>query len=229
MSTTISGSLIHQVRLLYQVSLDNWFLKRDTLRQDISIFTDSALPSFVLCVASIEALLNETFIGGLSHHHISTSTPFNLMEQSALEKMEIDQKLLLFPYLAFGKTLDKSTQPFQDFKMLVRLRNEIVHYKMKSGTPSFVQPLIDRKIAFKHTHPVSVGENSKFITIWIHDVSTSEAIRWGHNTVCEVVNEIYKLIPEGPAYKMFSHSASNFQLIEKEAILDIFKKNGIDV
>lgn len=228
MSVTISGSLIHQVRLLYQNSLNDWFKKRNTLRQGINIYTESALPSFILCVSAVESLLNEAFISILSHHTISPSSSFKLMEKDSLEKIEIDQKLLLFPFLAFGKTFNKSAQPFQDFKMLVKLRNEIVHYKMKLKTPSFFQPLADRNIAFNHKLSVDEQKNSKIITIWINDINTTEAIRWGHNTVCNIVNEILNFIPVEQK-SMFSDLASNFKIIKEETVIDIFINNGIAI
>lgn len=224
---TISGSLINQVRLLYETTLNNWFGKRNTIQQGINVYTDSALPSFIISVAAIESLINEIFLSDLSKHYILGNSPFYQIDTGSLERMEINQKLLLFPYLAFGTTLDKSTQPYQDFATLVKLRNEIVHYKMKSVPPKFFQNLSDRKIALQLTQK-NKTDNEHHVQFWISEINCSEAMRWGYNTVCETVFALTKVVPPLASESVISHVPSNFQKIDTESVFKLFESNGIN-
>src|SRR5262245_2080548 len=57
-----------------------------------------------------------------------------------LQGLELRQKYILVPSLFRQKTFEKGAMPYKDFDVLVRLRNDVIHYKM--GTrPSYLPRL----------------------------------------------------------------------------------------
>jgi hypothetical protein len=78
-----------------------------------------------------------------------------------------------------------SEQPYQDMNLLIKLRNFLVHYKMDFDFPKPVKDLQQRGIAL-----ASASES------WAICVSTTEGIRWAHNTVCETLKRIISFADE---------------------------------
>jgi hypothetical protein len=113
-------------------------------------------------------------------------------------------KLILFPQFAFGQTLPKGEQPYQDMDLLVKLRNELVHYKMNTKPPTFIKQLAQRKIAMG----VPAEEESGGLHPWADRVSTLEGIKWAHNTACAIVMAVLALAPseKQPLLAGFSHN-----------------------
>jgi hypothetical protein len=83
--------------------------------------------------------------------------------------------------------------PLQGFHTLVRVRNEVVYYKMEFGTPKFVSELTQRGIALSFEPPPGWAEVP---TAWAVALSSTEGIRWAHNTACSIVGELSRLAPE---------------------------------
>src|SRR5206468_12508815 len=95
------------------------------------------------------------------------------------------------PQLALGRTLPRDQQPYQDFVLLTRVRNELVHYKM-GWAPGFVRTLAQRGIALK-VEPEA--EEARGGIAWGHRLSTTEGIRWAHNTAVAMVQALARLFP----------------------------------
>jgi hypothetical protein len=68
-----------------------------------------------------------------------------LCDDSA-EKLELREKLIKLPARVLGRTLSKGEQPYQDIDILVKLRTELVHYKMNTKLLKVFKQLADRKI-----------------------------------------------------------------------------------
>lgn len=94
------------------------------------------ISAIMLCVAAVEAESAELTMYGPGHHLGSNRTDANahgLLEplaefidnQSALDRYNIILHLLRKQPLCMGE------QPWQDMEILVRLRNELIHYKSK--------------------------------------------------------------------------------------------------
>jgi hypothetical protein len=110
--------------------------------------------------------------------------------------------------------------------LLIKIRNDLIHYKMSGTPPKYIKPLEERGIILP-SHEVKQGDSVDFP--WPHKLSCSEGIRWAHNTVCETVDTLVKFIPKEIKEKfMLLSLSSNFRPIAKSDAIDWFKSRGID-
>lgn len=182
-----SGDFIVEVRTLYLLGLGEVRRTQEVTRP---AHTRHALSAYILAVAAVEASINELFLSEFSETWlIDSKVIFELRE--FLERQEVVPKLIILPQLAFGKRLSTGQQPIQDMNMLVRLRNELIHYKMSGKTPTFVRDLAQRGIAIQL--PSGEGET---VGPWVTRVSTLEGITWAHHTACRTVRAVVALFPE---------------------------------
>ncbi|MFC1494755.1 hypothetical protein ACFL6W_05705 [Thermodesulfobacteriota bacterium] len=88
----ISGILINQVRLLYDQALE--FLSTNVgFREGINGYTQHAIPAYILCVASVEAFVNESFISPWSKVLSKDSSLWNLSKGIyILKRLSIPRK-----------------------------------------------------------------------------------------------------------------------------------------
>ena len=106
------------------------------------------------CVASIEAYLNflaDDFIKNDSQKEpkdkidpiyidLFRETESKVNKNDGTIKkpqkyVSILDKIYLWPKLMTGNTFDKGRKPYQDFKKLVKFRNDMTHYKLKEADP----------------------------------------------------------------------------------------------
>lgn len=192
---TISGSLIGQ--------LETWFFDglRVLLSGKVSVqremkngYAHLALPSYIIAAAGVEAFVNETFLSPVARIHFEGSSLYELNEEW-LEKVDIREKIIIIARLLLGETLKRDQQPFQDFRMLVAVRNEIVHYKMDDKRPSFVRDLNQRKIGLDTKPPKGFEDKAYCAQPWASDISSTEGIRWAHNTAASMIRHLIELMP----------------------------------
>lgn len=202
--TTISGLLIAHVRKILADSIKE-VLTENVARHGTNAAARFGLSAYVLAVASVEAVMNEAFLGHMAQSAYQTSPLWGLGKRW-VENLELGQKVLFVPQLLFNQTLDPTAQPYQDFKTLLRVRNDIVHYKRKDKPPKYVGPLSDRGIALTADEP----ERSDYS--WTDKLSSTHCILWAHNTACETVLALEELTPKDkPSYPFLL--APNFQPI----------------
>jgi hypothetical protein len=193
---TISGSLIGQV--------EKWFFdglsvllsgKLSVQREMKNGYAHLALPSYIIAVAAVEAFVNETFLSPVARIHFEGSSLYELNEEW-LEKVDIREKIIIIARLLLGETLKRDRQPFQDFRMLVAVRNEIVHYKMDDKRPNFARDLNQRKIGLDTKPPEGFEEKAYCAQPWASDISSTEGIRWAHNTATSMMRHLIELMPQ---------------------------------
>jgi hypothetical protein len=194
MSTvTISGSLIYYTHQLYKDGLKvltsgNVLVKK----KQRNGFTHLALPAYIMAVAAVEAFTNEVYLGSTARLILDGSSLLEL-RQEWLEEVDLREKMVLIARLVCGAQIRRGEPPFQDFAMLIRVRNAIVHYKMEETTPAFVLDLNQRGIGLSTKPPK--GFEGRFMQPWVWEISTVEGIRWAHNTACRMVQKLIELMP----------------------------------
>jgi hypothetical protein len=187
MAITISGDLIAHVRFLLLFSLKR-ALSDDVARHGINAAASFAFPAYITAVASVEAFLNEHLLGYTARMFFRESPLWSI----DYERWDIGTKLIIVPQILFGVTFDKGAQPAQDFLLLVRVRNDIVHYKMQENPPKYIADLSQRGIALTSDHLRNGGPDY----LWPQKLSSTEGIRWAHNTACKVIHKLVEFIPE---------------------------------
>lgn len=73
----------------------------------------------------------------------------------------------------------------QDMALLIRVRNDVVHFKMEGKPPSYLKGLDQRGISLTAW---TDSQDSDYV--WPHKLSTSEGIRWAHNTACATIKAL---------------------------------------
>jgi hypothetical protein len=221
-STTISGSLIYHVRLHYEQAL-NQIISGNVVRYGINGYTDHSIPSYILSVATVEAFINEAFLSQWSKL-ISKDSPLWNLSKEYLEKLELPNKLIIVPELLFQKSFLRNKEPYQDMAILIKIRNLFVHYKMTYESPKFIKTLDEKGITLK-----SNKKDDRVDFAWTHKLSSSEGIRWAHNTACNVIQTLASYAPEDRLQNdPILYLAKQFTIIPYEYPLEWFKKNGID-
>ena len=216
-TTTISGDLIADVRASFELSLD-YVLKRKGVRHGINGYTPRAFSAYVASVASIEAFLNEAFLGTMPQV-IFPDSPLWTFREDTLDRLDIREKLMIIPKLLFDVSFERDAQPYQDFNLLVKARNDIVHFKMQVRSPNYLADLSQRGIALTAENKVNADYS------WPSKLSCTEGIRWAHNTACKIIHRLVGFVPEGkPLFAR--HMAGNFVEIPDQYVQGWFKEHG---
>ncbi len=184
---SFSTDFIEHVRLLYRLALDQMQSGKVEV-YGINSYTHLAAPAYISSVAAVEAFLNEVAFRPSTKMLLKESSLWQV-GQEWIERIDVRHKLLLVPQLLFDRTFERGEQPYQDFHLLVQVRNDFVHYKMKMKAPKYVKDLTQKAIALPE-YPNGIED------IWVHRLSSSEGIRWAHNTACRTVQAFSSMIPE---------------------------------
>jgi hypothetical protein len=204
-TVTISPDLLGHVRQCLRLSLSSVGSSAG-VANSMNAFTRLAFPAYVCAVAAVEAFVNEELIGHVARIVLRDSPLWNLSNDS-LEKMELPTKLIVVPQVLFGRSFRRGAQPFQDFALLVKVRNDVIHFKMEMEPPSYLRPLVDRGIALTAEASAAGADYA-----WPHKLSCTEGIRWAHNTACRVVNGLADFVP--PEHRdLVAAGAHNFREI----------------
>lgn len=212
---TVSGDLISHVRRIYEMALED-ILSGKGVRRGVNGYTRHALPAYVITVAAVEAFVNEAFLSFVAQQFFKESPLWNL-PRDWTEKIELSKKLILIPQLLFGRSLSRDSQPYQDMALLIKVRNDLVHYKMKGEPPKYLRSLDERRISLTARNPDY---------LWPHKMSSSEGIRWAHNTACETIQAAVHCIT--PKNYPLRSLAQNFSPISDSYVRDWFVAHGID-
>jgi len=214
-TTTISLHFIDHVCDLYTMALRE-SISTGVRREGTNVSTRKALPGYVNSVVAVESFINESFLSRVARSFSGISLPQGI-HSKWLEKVDLEIKLVLVPQLLFGVTFETGEQPYQDMRQLIKVRNEVVHYKMGFGKPKFLRPLQDRRIAFDLP-----GEP------WVECLSSSEGIRWAHNTACETIGKMIAFLPSDVEAGPFVQLAQCIAPITESNVRKWFKDQGID-
>lgn len=220
-SVTVSGGLISHVRQLYDAAL-KYLASGHGVRQGINGYIDDAPPAYIITVAAVEAFLNENFLSDLPRLIFKDSALWTIPSDS-LDRMELGMKLVLIPQFLFSKSFSRGSQPYQDMALLIKVRNDFVHYKMKGTPPEYLKALDDRGISLVARSKVEGVDYA-----WPWKLSSSEGIRWAHNTACKIIDKLVSFMPADKAKAMAEHSAKNFTPISDSHVREWFIKRGID-
>jgi len=208
-SISVSPDFIFHVRKIYDLALED-ITSGKVVRYGINGYSHYALPAYIMAVAAVEAFVNEAFLSQI-HRTMMKESPLMNLPKDWTEKLELGMKLILVPQLLFGKSFPRDAPPYQDMALLIRIRNDLVHYKMGSTPPKYIKPLAERGIIL--TAP-SAEEGFDADFLWPSKLSCSEGVRWAHNTACETVEALVKFIPEDIKTKfMLLKLSENFEPI----------------
>jgi hypothetical protein len=143
---------------------------------------------------ALEAFLNEEMARYIHADPTKWKGPLE-----ALERLETENKWQLVPLLLFGKTLPKGAEPFQSFRALIRLRNELVHYHAEftedEKRPAFARDLETRFEFTKFELPPAALQlgAAKLRVSWQNEILNRNCARWACITTRNMVLAWYEL------------------------------------
>jgi hypothetical protein len=219
MGASASNYFVHDVQALYELAIRQ-VLRGNVARHGINWYTDHAPPAYVMAVAAVEAFLNEMMLSDSARGCEPDSVLWKF-ERTWIDRLDLGNKLLLVPELLFGRVLDSGRQPYQDMALLIRVRNDFVHYKMADRPPNYVAVLDERRVALR-----SPGQTDYD---WLHKLCSSEGIRWANNTMAATATALFDLIPEDHFLaSTFSGLCTNFAHIPPDVPRQRLREAGWD-
>ena len=170
---------------------------------DRSHCSSDPLVAVVFATAAIDAFANE--LGELARVHIGQSEPPVVANLAALlgdaesGKASTALKFQLARIVLAGVGFDRGSSPYQDFALLLDLRNDLVHMKFERVWPSppdnlrMEYPEIVKRLRSKNV--IAELEPPEALASWVAMVSTPATARWACNAATRIVRDIIALVP----------------------------------
>jgi hypothetical protein len=189
---------------------DDWQRRSD--------LTDDAILAIVMAAAATEAFINE-FAEYVSASIVSSSEVDMILPQVAacadvLQELEDSRASVTAKYLAAslvvsGSSFGKGSQPFQDFKLLIDLRNAVMHMRPKLEADSHqghrvTDALAQRGIALPGDRPSSLP--------WFDRLMTPAVAAWAHDSALAIIRGLFDLVPVRPYFDPLENYRQSFRL-----------------
>lgn len=192
---------LHAGRLLHIAK--EAFLRASKVRDNERAFVaNDPLISIVFSVAALEGFINEvkllinTFLEERKADGKRRKTLRILsvvLEGLDNTKISTIEKFNACRVILRGKKYEEGLLLYQDAKLVVALRNNIIHMRsetitLKDGKIKIAQDKIVAKLESKKIMDISAGGTSSKQS-WVSRVSTPAAAKWSHNAVINLVND----------------------------------------
>lgn len=199
------------IRALKSMRLKPKSAQSDTDAMICTVFAVAAIETFVYELGE-EALRagDKSPDGGVLH---GLGKLVDDMEES---RFPLFQKVIWVVRYLTGKPADQGSRVFQDFDVLVRLRNAIIHLKdteetrwyqdssmENMGTPKVISQLESRGLILRPYRPS-----------WIVAISTREIAEWSCRTARTLAETLMNILPTSSCKQMMVHSLRGFELYD---------------
>ena len=176
----------------------------------------ASLISIVFAVVSLEAFINEAAEVAHDLREVKSEPEVvaafaQLMKDS--EKSSLESKFILSNWLLTGKRTDIGKQPYQDFSLLVNLRNALAHFKPNESWETFEemerlrQKQIIKSLESKNILATKVWGHGS----WTSSLQTKAVAEWGCNAASQLVLDFVRKIPQrGQWAFMLRHASHSF-------------------
>src|SRR5882672_4248007 len=163
----------------------------------------SALISIVFSVLTVEAFVNE-LAEFASSTTLEKPSGIDVLAEFLMDaersNASLETKLAVSTWILSGKRFERGEQPFQDFALLVRLRNDVVHFKandrFEEGEPTGSRHanLIAK---FKDKKMLAEDAEENEISSWSRLIKTKAVAQWSCLTAARMIMDFYDKIPVG--------------------------------
>jgi|GEM_PF-3799684 len=170
---------------------------------------DEAVVCLILSAASVEGFLNEAIELAAAQRGEPTCSIGKIGAELDEEHGKTSSKLRLMHYLFVGKRLDEGSQPYQDFALLVSIRNAIMHLRpdkvhwdpeKEPGREFDLKPhaLVERLIKRK----VVLPPPKQFAPFLQQCIRHPAVGLWGHNTAVRMRKFIAGMAKPGTGFRI---------------------------
>jgi len=168
-----------------------------------------ALVSTTFSAAAVEAFLNEAAkmasdFASLPSEPQAVRLFAECMVEAEDNHTSLPSKFALANWILVGTKLNKGVQPYQDFDLLVRLRNRVMHFK---GNQRFEQNVTAEEF---HRELIQSFGNKQILAedmepgSWLHAIETKAVAEWSCRTAAKVVVDFASKAPQG-VWRNFLH------------------------
>lgn len=168
-----------------------------------------ALESILFSVVALDGFINEaTELASWSVAFELEDTPHTvanfatLLTEAHRGRASLELKFQLSRLSLIGEAYDTSALPYQDFALLVELRNALIHDRpLNTFTPNSSAPsginfnpgeILDR---LRAKHITADVEETGHITPWLDRISTIATARWSCRTASAMVYSLLDALP----------------------------------
>jgi hypothetical protein len=181
--------------------------------------TDDALVAIIFAVSTLEAVLSEVIYMAKSFAKMSPKID---MFADFLNKLDdahasLKDKYFLAHWLLCDKKLNRGAKLYQDFSLLIDIRNALVHLKPDKVS---VNKQIDNLLKeLKNRHLLSEGFPPRYKSgeraIWVFYISNSNVAKWACNTAVSMIGGFWKETPDDEVKRFFEKIVGiHFQLLD---------------
>ena len=178
-----------------------------------------ALISVVFSVIALESFMNEmtNYAQEWTDYQPSVEGPQTVLFAQVMGDAEdaharLESKFTLAKWILLGRNTDRSGQPYQDFALLTRLRNDLVHTKPN-------QLFVHGKTTNEEAHEdlIKKFRNKKILAndrdsgSWTYLVQTKAVAEWSCKTAAHVVNDLCTGVPQNNFKTVLDGVNANFQ------------------
>lgn len=192
-------------------------LKRCERRKGPGPFAD-ILEVYILVAVSLEAFINEVCLEKIDEYK-GQGKDKNSLEGIMLKwimhgndgrGMEIREKWEYLPKCLWNqkadKQLDKGKQPWQDFDILIKLRNHLVHYKSEYREPEYIPEFLESTIKRVLPSPTKKPQSRGLLegltdesTHWLNQISNIDMGYWAFDTGRKMIKQFLDFLdPDDP-------------------------------
>jgi len=172
--------------------------RNNTPNSQDNYFSPLFLDAYIMSVTALEAFINEriaTYLQTVSSRIAMKCAESTEKNSKAILEILLEQELVMkyrmIPIILWQKYFDESRSPFQEFKALVHIRNDIIHYKMPFYDKQNEKPKWARKLEEKHILlPQPIQPDRR---VWIDEICTLKGAKWSYNTSCRMIKKFIEL------------------------------------
>lgn len=171
------------------------------LRQNVTTDLADILEVYVLLAAALEAFINEFCWERIDEAKASGTDTYWLsgLEEIVTQKTEVRLKWRLVPQLLWQKAFEEGKPPWQDFNVLIQLRNSLLHYKIEFLLPGkapkylgHIQHLLSPS-SQKTTSPRTLTDAIEETETWLDRICNIKVGIWAYNTSVAMIRRFLKL------------------------------------
>jgi hypothetical protein len=207
----ISTQLYGTLRELYFRELKFYLKQPNNNLSETNAFAPSSLVFFPMSICVWEAVVNEIFLSISADWHFRDNPILCIKDK--MEKWSIEDKTFKFPKLFLNNSFNDESLAYDHFKILLKLRNSITHYKYSAENSPDIQ--------IKKLIDINVISNV-YDTVWYMKLFSTECMRFCINSISEMAVEMEKCCNNQQIF-----SSDGYSSITQENIKDFISNRPV--
>lgn len=168
------------------------------LRNNRTIALREVIGIIIMVSASMEAFINEFCLGKADELEAEGNNTHSLTLKNLAEKnVEVRLKWQIVPQLLWQRSFDMTRSPWQDFDILIRLRNDLLHYKGKYRDIGWIPNYLGH---IRHLLSPEIQQEGASIfqtsSDWIDRICNIRVAKWAFNTGIGMINQFLEFADE---------------------------------